>query len=176
MKNNQEPFGTLTNGAQIVGEIDRVHPDRRTGIVEATFDGWRMMAQDSPDLLFIDMDGIQLADVTIAQVNALRSLLATDMPEQLIAAAVAYGRGDAADTYAEAAQNPEMQAAFAALSPEAQGITSRLVKLLDSYPPDAAERAIDYVLDSLTAPPSVDDQPICTVIDDGERSGVRLER
>lgn len=172
MNRNQEPFSTLSDGSAIFGEIDRVCPTRRSGIVEAqTSDGWRLTAQDSPDLIYIERDGVQLEEATIEQLNALRSLLATDIPEQMIAAAVAYGRGDAAPlTYAETAQHPECRAAFDRLSPDAQRVAGRLVELADTYGGDVVEQALDAVLGAAS------DDPIVTVVDDGRRSGVRLAR
>ena len=141
MKNNQEPFGFLSNGAQIVGSRDFVFPEDRTGVVSArTGDNWYLTAQNDPDLINIsgDENNIDLEELTIADVNALRSLLATDLPEQLIAAAVAYGRGDPA--------------------------------------PDKRRQTVVETDRALAAHFRDDDDPVCTVVDSGERSGIRLER
>lgn len=175
--NTTEPFGCLSNGAQILGTIDSIHPSKRTGIVSAQIgDDWRLSAQDNPDLIYIEGEGIDLGEVTIEQLNRLRSLLATDLPEQLIAAAVAYARGDVAPalvpTYAETASDPEMQARFNSLSPAAKRVASGLVALMDKYGAADVEQTLDLVLGECDD----DDDPVCTVIDDGERSGIRLER
>lgn len=160
MRNNQEPFGSLSTGAQITGIIDGVCPTHRTGIVEAEIgDDWSLTAQDSPDLISIEGDGVDLENVSLDQLNRLRALLATTIPEQLIAAAVSYGRGDAApderrQIAAEAdrvlaehyAQQPECRAIFDALSPELAG---RFVEMVEKYGPDAVEQALDAAIPPL---------------------------
>lgn len=73
-------------------------------------------------------------------------------------------------TYAEAAQNPESRAIFDKLSPDAQRVASRLVELADQCGGDVVEQ----FLDAVRGP--TNDDPRVTVVDDGQRSGVRLER
>lgn len=81
-------------------------------------------------------------------------------------------------TLAETAESPECQALFDKLSPKAQRVARDLVAHLDQLPSlDAVEETLDLVLGGTAAPPAfVDDDPIRTPIDDGRRSGIRLER
>lgn len=92
---DEESFGALTDGTPIIGFKDRRDPTGRTGVVSAYGDDWRFSAQDEPNLISIHGFGININDATIEKINALRALLATDLPEQMLAAGVAYGRGDA---------------------------------------------------------------------------------
>jgi hypothetical protein len=73
-------------------------------------------------------------------------------------------------TYAETAQHPECQAIFNSLSPDGQRVAGRLVEMLDKYGADAVEQTLDHVLNGCS------DDPRVTMIDDGSRSGIRLER
>lgn len=91
-----EPFGALRGGDPIVGVRDYRDSTERAGIVHAQLGELWLTAQDEPNLFSVQGfgGGIGLEDMTIEQINALRAFLATDIPEQLLASAVAYGRGD----------------------------------------------------------------------------------
>ena len=122
-------------------------------------------------------------------------------------------------TLAETAQEADMQAAFAQLSPDAQRLANNLIEYLDRMPD--VEGTLDLILTGIAyeenrrkaaveidralaerfpteygalspavrrlavaieqdapppAPHALDDDPVITVVDTGERSGVRLER
>jgi hypothetical protein len=178
--NRYEQIGTLSDGTPIDGMIDTIRPDVCTGVVWADNDEWHLTAQNDPDLFFIIGKNIQLEELTIEQVNRLRALLNTDIPEQMIAAATAYGQGEAApNTFAETAQTPECQALFDRLSPAAQRVAGRLIKYLDRQPSlDAVEQTLDHIsaVAASERPAPLDDDPVFRVIDDGQKSGIRVER
>lgn len=92
----EESFGALSNGTPIVGVLDPKEPTGRAGIVNAWTDDFLLTAQDEPSLFGIQGCDINIEAISIEQINALRSVLSTDIPEQMIAAAVAQGRGDTA--------------------------------------------------------------------------------
>jgi hypothetical protein len=89
------PFGALSDGTPIMGVYDKDEPGGRAGIVHAAVDSFWLSAQDEPNLFTLQGNGFQLCDLTIEQINTLRTLLIADIPEQLLAAAVAHSRGDA---------------------------------------------------------------------------------
>lgn len=92
---DEHPFGQLRDGTPITGVYDKNEPGDRAGIVHAQVGDLWLSAQDEPNLFTVHGKGYQLCDVTIDQINTLRALLVADIPEQLLAAAIAHSRGDA---------------------------------------------------------------------------------
>lgn len=86
-----EPCGELADGTPIMGSYEE---GKRSGVVSVELPGWYVDADDTGFLslgLQDDAAGIvELRDVTLEQVNALRALLATDAIERLLSAARAW--------------------------------------------------------------------------------------
>jgi hypothetical protein len=94
-----EPFGALSDGSPIEGHTDDADPTGRNGVVSAnleSFGDYRLTAQDTPNLIDVQGDGFLIEGATLAELHTLRDLLSTDLPEQVLRAAVAYGRCDTA--------------------------------------------------------------------------------
>jgi hypothetical protein len=90
------PFGQLRDGTPITGVYDKDEPGGRSGIVHAYVGHMLLTAQEGPSLFSITNH--RLEDMTIEQVNAIRAILNTDIPEQLLAAAIAHRNGDETPT------------------------------------------------------------------------------
>lgn len=91
-----EPFGQLSDGTPIDGHTDENESTGRCGVVSVEIGEFRLTAQDTPNLIGIQGDGYFIDELPIERLYALRDLLNTPFFDELLASAVAYGRGDAA--------------------------------------------------------------------------------
>jgi hypothetical protein len=92
------PFGTLADGTPIAGSLDRIEPGGRGGCTMADVGDWALVASRDGGISINDngddATSINIDVPSIAQIDSLRRLLASGVPEQLIASAVAWYRGD----------------------------------------------------------------------------------
>jgi hypothetical protein len=92
-----QPFGTLPDGTPIPGQFDLRAP-KRWGVVHAKLAGWSFCVDDSGHIggsSAGEEPSIDFDSATIEQLRELAALVNAGVFDRLLAAAVAWGRGDA---------------------------------------------------------------------------------